>query len=323
MTTVQKPGCGISVRRRAAARTVAGMVGISLLLAATAVLAMTQRTFNSPQDGVDALVQAVDASDEAALRSIFGSDADSLLSSGDKVADARNRSLFSKAYAETHRLDLANDAQATLVIGKDEWSLPIPLVKAGDRWHFDTKKGADEILARRIGRNELSAMKVCLAVADAERDYATHDLDADGLPQYASRFVSRPGKRDGLYWPTASNEPPSPLGALLAAAADEGYAHPGAQSLAPYHGYYYRILTRQGKAAPGGARDYIVRGKLIGGFAVLAYPARYRASGVMTFVIDDAGVIYQKNLGPNTRAAAASIVAFDPDESWKKTDVPQ
>ncbi|HSE13420.1 MAG TPA: DUF2950 domain-containing protein [Rudaea sp.] len=323
MTNLRSSNCDVSCRGHCVARTAARIVGVLLLLAATAAPASTQRTFTSPQAGVDALVQAVGASDEAALRSIFGSDADTLLSSGDKVADARNRSLFSKAYAEAHRLDLANGTQATLVIGNDEWSLPIPLVKTGDRWHFDTTKGADEILARRIGRNELSAMKVCLAIVDAERDYATHDLDADGLPQYASRFVSRSGKRDGLYWPTSSNEPPSPLGSLLAAAADEGYAHPGAQSLAPYHGYYYRILTRQGKAAPGGARDYIVRGKLIGGFAVLAYPARYRASGVMTFVVDDSGAIYQKNLGPNTRAAAASIVAFDPDESWKKTNVPQ
>jgi hypothetical protein len=323
VTTGRKLKCDTSRWRLHIGRVAACMFGVSLLVAATTALALTQRTFASAQEGVDALVQAVDGSDEASLRAIFGADADTLLSSGDKVADARNRSAFSKAYAEAHRIDVTNDTQATLVIGNDAWPMPIPLVKAGDRWHFDTKKGADEILARRIGRNELSAMKVCLAIADAERDYATHDLDADGLPQYASRFVSRSGKRDGLYWPTSPNQPPSPLGALLAAAADEGYARPGAQSLAPYQGYYYRILTRQGKAAPGGARDYIVRGKLIGGFAVLAYPARYRASGVMTFVVNDAGMIYQKNLGPDTRAAAASITAFDPDGSWKKVDRPE
>lgn len=302
------------------ARAAACLLGVSLIVGATIAVASTQRTFSSPQAGVDALVQAVSASDEAELRAIFGAEADMLLSSGDKVADARNRSVFSHAYAEAHRLDLANPAQAILFVGNDEWSLPIPLAREGDRWRFDTKKGAAEILARRIGRNELSAMKVCLAIADAERDYATHDLDADGLPQYASRFVSRPGKRDGLYWPTPANEPPSPLGALLAAAADEGYARPGASSLAPYQGYYYRILTRQGKAAPGGARNYIVRGKLIGGFAVLAYPARYGASGIMTFLVNDAGVIYQKNLGPHTQAAAASIVTFDPEPDWKKTE---
>lgn len=320
MTRVRKLKRDIPRWRHRIARAAACLLAVSLIIVATTALASGQRTFPSPQAGVDALVQAVSASDEVALRAIFGAEADMLLSSGDKVADAHNRSVFSHAYAEAHRLDLANPTQAILFVGNDEWSLPIPLVKEGDRWRFDTKKGAAEILARRIGRNELSAMKVVLAIADAEHDYATHDLDADGLPQYASRFVSRPGKRDGLYWPTAADEPPSPLGALLAAAADEGYSRPGASSLAPYQGYYYRILTRQGKAAPGGARNYIVRGKLIGGFAVLAYPARYGASGIMTFLVNDAGMIYQKNFGPHTQAAAASIVAFDPDPSWKKTE---
>lgn len=323
MNTVRTFKCDVSRLRRHIARMATGIFGAVLFMSAAIVLASAQRTFISPQDGVDALVQAVNASDEAALRAMFGPDADTLLSSGDKVADAHNRSVFSKAYAEAHRLDMTNGAQAMLVIGNDAWSMPIPLVKEGDRWRFDTRKGRDEILARRIGRNELSAMKVCLAIADAERDYATHDLDADGLPQYASRFVSRSGKRDGLYWPTSADQVASPLGPLLAAAADEGYAHPDAHSLAPYHGYYYRILTRQGKAAPGGARNYVVRGKLIGGFAVLAYPARYRASGIMTFVVSDTGMIYQKNLGPDTRGAAASIVAFDPDETWKKAELPQ
>jgi ribosomal protein L34 len=323
VNTVRTLKCDVSRPRRNIARVAAGIFGATLFLSAAIVLASTQRTFTSPQDGVDALVQAVNASNEAALRAMFGPDADTLLSSGDKVADAHNRSVFSKAYAEAHRLDLTDGARAMLIIGNDAWPMPIPLVKEGDRWRFDTKKGRDEILARRIGRNELSAMKVCLAIADAEHDYATHDLDADGLPEYASRFVSRSGKRDGLYWPTSPDQTASPLGPLLAAAADEGYAHPGVHSLAPYHGYYYRILTRQGKAAPGGARNYFVRGKLIGGFAVLAYPARYRASGVMTFVVSDTGAIYQKNLGPDTRGAAESIMAFDPDETWNKAEMPQ
>jgi hypothetical protein len=298
-------------------------LALALLVSATATAAAAQRTFASPQEAVDVLAQAMKANDQAALQALFGPDADKLISSGDTVADVHNRGVFNTAYAESSRLDVEADAQATLVIGKDEWPMPIPLVKEGGRWHFDTQKGANEILARRIGRNELSAMKTCLAIMDAEREYATRDLDADGVPEYAPHFVSQPGKRDGLYWPTSGNEAPSPLGALLAAAADEGYAQPGARTLEPYNGYYYRILTRQGKNARGGARDYKVRGKLMGGLALLAYPARYGASGFATFTVSDDGVIYEKNFGPETQAIVSAITAFDPDASWKKSHLPE
>lgn len=305
------------------ARFAAGTFALALLVSAAIAVAATQRTFASPQEAVDALAQAVKANDQAALHVIFGPDADEVISSGDTVADAHNREVFNTAYGESSRLDIEGDAQATLVIGKDEWPMPIPLVREGGRWHFDTQKGANEILARRIGRNELSAMKTCLAIMDAEREYATRDLDADGVPEYAAHFVSEPGKRDGLYWPTSANEPPSPLGALLAAAADEGYARPGARTLEPYNGYYYRILTQQGKNARGGARDYEVKGKLMGGLALLAYPARYGASGLATFMVSDDGVIYEKNLGPETQAIVSKIAAFDPDASWKKSNLPE
>lgn len=304
-------------------RLAACALAVALLASAATAGAAAQLTFASPQEAVDTLARAMKANDPKALHALFGPDADELISSGDSVADAHNRNVFNTAYAEAHRLDVEGDAQATLVIGRDEWPMPIPLVSEGGRWRFDTQKGANEILARRIGRNELSAMKTCLAIMDAEREYATRDLDADGVPEYAAHFVSQPGKRDGLYWPTSGNEAASPLGALLAAAADEGYTQPGADTLEPYNGYYYRILTRQGKNAKGGARDYEVKGKLMGGLALLAYPARYGASGFATFMVSDDGAIYEKNLGPETQAFVAAITAFDPDASWKKSHLPE
>lgn len=309
--------------RKCLRRLASSLFGFVLIVSMADATAVAQETFASAQAGVDALMRAVNANDEAGLHAIFGPGSEQLLSSGDKVEDAYNRSAFGKAYAQAHRLNMTDDAHATLIVGQDEWPLPIPLVKESGHWHFDTKKGEQEILARRIGRNELSAMKVCLAIVDAQHEYATRDLDADGVPEYASHFVSQPGKRDGLYWPTPANGSPSPLGALLAAAADEGYARPGARTLEPYHGYYYRILTRQGKDAPGGARDYVVRGKLIAGFALLAYPARYGASGVMTFIVGDDGAIYEQNLGPHTQDVVATIASFDPGAGWKKTGLPK
>jgi hypothetical protein len=228
--------------------------------------------------------------------------------------------VFSKAYDEANKVVLESEAQATLVIGKDEWPMPIPLVKYPDGWRFDTVKGEDEILKRRIGRNELETMQVCLAIVDAEREYAARHLDSGGVAVYASRFTSSQGKRDGLYWPAQANEAPSPLGALLANAADEGYARPGVLRREPYHGYYYRILTGQGEDAPDGARDYLVKGKMIGGFAVIAYPARYGASGVTSFLVNHDGVIYEKDLGQNTKTVAAAITTFNPGAGWKKPE---
>jgi hypothetical protein len=302
---------------------IALIIVIALTFGLTSAFAATQREFDSPQAAADALAKAIKANNEADLRAIFGPDSGKLLSSGDKVADADSRAAFAKSYDEANRLEAVNDKEQTLIVGKEEWPMPIPLIKVGAHWSFDTKKGADEILARRIGRNELSAMKVLLAIVDAERDYSTHDLDKDGLPEYAAHFVSSPGKRDGLYWPTSGTEAKSPLGTLLAAAADEGYARPGSSTLEPYHGYYYRILLRQGKNAPGGAQDYEVKGKLMAGFALLAYPARYGSSGVMTFIVSHDGVVYEKNLGPHTKTASAAITAFDPDTSWKKSELPK
>lgn len=276
-----------------------------------------QQTFTSPEAGVKALVAAVRANDAAKLRAILGAHGENLIHSGDAVADARRRAAFVAAYGHAHKIETKGSARATLIIGKDQWSLPIPLVKAGGAWHFDTQGGEREILERRVGRNELAAIQVCLAIVDAEHEYVAKDQDRNGVLEYAGKFVSTPGKHDGLYWKTQPGAPPSPLGPLLAGAAGQGYASAGETVLAPYHGYFYRLLTKQGKDAPGGAYDYVAKGKLIGGFAVVAYPARYGVSGVMTFIVNHNGVVYQKDLGENTPAIAAAMTAFNPDSSWK------
>ncbi len=305
--------------RKTIERFIAGLAfGLVFTTGAAAVVA--QQSFATPEEGAQALARAMKAGDERALRAIFGAEGSKLLRSGDAVADAQNREKFNNAYAEANTLQHEQDARATLVVGKDNWPLPIPLVRQDDRWHFDTRAGADEILKRRIGRNELAAMQTCQAIADAEHEYAARHLDSDGVPVYAARITSHPGARDGLYWPDHPSEAPSPLGALLAKAADEGYPQSATGSLEPYHGYYYRILTRQEGSAPGGRRDYAVKGKLLGGFAVLAYPARYAVSGIMSFMVGADGAVYAKNLGIQTHSMVASLTAFDPDASWKREE---
>jgi hypothetical protein len=289
------------------------MVSAHIALAALA----EQTYFPRPDDGITALVEAVKSNDKPTLGAILGRDGIKLISSGDEVADTQSRETFMKAYNEGHKLVLEGDTDALLVIGKDEWPMPIPLVKSPEGWHFDTKRGEEEILARRIGENELAAIQVCLAIVDAERDYVAQDRDGDGLPEYATKFVSTPAEHDGLYWETKAEEPPSPLGPLLAAATSEGYSSEAAP-LAPYHGYFYRILTKQGQDALGGAHDYLVNGKMIGGFAVIAYPAAYGSSGIMSFIVNQDAVVYEKDLGENTTAIASQVRAFNPDASWKR-----
>jgi hypothetical protein len=293
---------------------------VALLVIAPLALAATAgpKRFTSPEAGITALVEAVKSDDQPMLLAVLGPQGSKLISSGDAVADRQSREAFLQAYGDASKLVLDGDTKATLVIGKDEWPMPIPLVKSKDGWRFDTQQGEKEILARRIGRNELAAIKVCLAIADAEHEYAVRDLDGDGVLEYAPKFVSMPGKRDGLYWQTQADEPLSPLGPLLVAATSEGYTGSASRPLAPYHGYFYRILTRQGKDASGGAYDYVVNGKMIGGFAVIAYPARYGASGIMSFMVNHDAVVYEKDLGKNTAAIASKMTTFNPDASWKR-----
>lgn len=276
-----------------------------------------QKTYASPEAAVAGLVDAVKSGNKVKLSVILGSHGSKLISSGDTVADERGRTAFVKAYSESNKLVFDGDAKAELVIGKDDWPFPIPLVKSESTWRFDTEQGEQEILDRRIGRNELAAIQVCLAIVDAEREFAASHLGSDGVPKYSSKIVSTQGKHDGLYWQVKSSEAPAPLGPLVAAAANEGYT----PALAPYHGYFYRILTAQGKDAPGGEYSYIIKGKMIGGFAVIAYPARYGASGIKTFTVDHDGVVYEKDLGQDTAADGPGINTFNPDSTWKQVDL--
>ena len=264
-----------------------------------------------------ALVEAVKQDDQPRVQAILGPHGNELISSGDRVADQQYREAFLKAYHDVHKLVLDDDRQAMLVVGQNGWPMPIPLVKSSAGWRFDTPKGEREILNRRIGRNELAAIQVCLSIVDAAHEYAALDVDGDGMPEYAPQFVSAPGTRDGLYWPAKAGEPPSPLGPLLAAATSEGYTDSASKPLAPYHGYFYKILTKQGNNAPGGARDYVIKGHMIGGFAVVAYPAHYGVSGVMSFLVNQDGEVYEQNLGEQTKAIASKMTTFNPDASWR------
>ena len=249
----------------------------------------------------------------------LGRDAEDIVSSGDPVADADILKRFVAAYDAKHTVDMDGENAAVLVIGQEEFPFPIPLTRKKKKWWFDTGAGRDEILYRRIGRNELDVIQAMLAYVDAQDEYAERNPAGAGVGVYAQRIVSREGKKDGLYWPTKQGEVESPLGALVAAASAGGYRVGGTP--APFHGYYFRVLTRQGENAPGGELDYVVNGKMTGGFALVAYPARYANSGVMTFEVNHDGGVFQKDLGSGTEQLAKSITSFDPDPTWKKVEV--
>jgi hypothetical protein len=244
-----------------------------------------------------------------------------IVQSGDTTADAATRQRFLAAFDERHQIAMDGDTKAIIVIGQEEFPFPIPLVRDDGSWRFDTAAGRAEILYRRIGRNEIDAIQACLAYVDAQNEYADMDRTGEGAGTYAQRFISQLGKKDGLYWTSANGEDESPLGELVADASAEGYRISGER--APFHGYYYKILTKQGSAARGGALDYVVHGKMIGGFALVAYPANYRNSGVMTFLINHQGTIFQKDLGPQTAEIAERMTAFNPDSSWKAVSISQ
>jgi DUF2950 family protein len=274
-----------------------------------------QRIFATPEQAAAALADAIRSNDLTHIHSVLGPVSAELIHSGDPVQDAAGRKRFLEAYATGVKIEPSGDTKVTLMIGADQFPFPFPLVKSATGWKFDSTAGSEEILNRRIGRNERAAIQVCLAYVDAQREYATKDRDKDGLLEYAQKFVSAPGKRDGLYWDAPEGEAPSPLGPLSTRAKEQGYAN-----LEPYYGYYYRILKAQGADSPGGALSYVVRGQMIGGFALVAYPARWRASGVMTFICNHQGVVYEKNLGKDTDAIAERMTRYNPDSSWKKTD---
>ena len=289
---------------------------IAALLCTAVSVASAQQAFKTPDEAAAALVSAAKASDMKALATVLGPDGEDIISSGDAVADAATRQKFVAAYDAKHQITLEGDNKAVMIIGPDDFPLPIPLTRKDAMWRFDTAAGRDEILARRIGKNELDAIQASLAYVDAQNEYAEKDRTGVGVKTYAQRIISQPGKKDGLYWPAAQGEDASPLGELVAQATTQGYRVGGGRT--PFHGYYFKILTGQGPDAPGGEQDYVVRGKMIGGFGLVAYPAEYGNSGVMTFIVNHKGTVFEKDLGPGTAKRAERMTEFNPDKSWKQ-----
>lgn len=291
----------------------------AMMFSGTALAAQTkQMTFPTPAAAVDALIKALGNGSGKEISSVLGPGSRKLISSGDAVEESKDREKFILLYGEKNLLRMPSKAKFILYIGKNDWPFPIPIVKTGNLWHFDAKQGQGELLSRRIGKNELGAIQTSLAIADAEREYATVDRNGNGRLEYTQKMVSTNGKTDGLYWEVKSGEKPSPLGPLAAKAQGEGYTKTDKAS--PYNGYFYRILTAQGASARGGAYSYLVNGHMIGGFALVAYPASYGNSGVMTFIVNFEGIVYQKDLGPDTAVIAGKMKTFNPDKTWKKAE---
>jgi Protein of unknown function (DUF2950) len=274
-----------------------------------------QKTFSSPEEASKAVVAALQNNDEKAVLEILGPDATQIVSSGDPTEDAESHANFVRKYEEMHRFLKEPDGSVTLYIGAENWPTPIPLVMKGNLWFFDSEAGKREILFRRIGRNEYSTIRICQELVAAQKEYYAMQHN-----EYAKQIYSDEGQHNGLYWKVSDGEPQSPIGPLVASAVAQGYAKTRDGAPTPYRGYYYHIMTRQGKNAPGGAKSYIVNGKMTGGFAFVAYPAEYRSSGVMTFIVGVDGVVYQKDLGKKTEVLAKGMNEYNPDSSWQKTE---
>jgi len=285
--------------------------GISCFPARAAAQQPGQKTFPFAADATKALVAALRADDQPALLSILGADAKDILSSGDEVEDKNDRDEFVQKYQEMHRIVTEPNGETTLYIGPENWPLPIPLVNKGDNWYFDTPAGKQEILYRRVGRNELAVIQVCRELVDAEKEYSSQPHDDGSSHKYAQKIFSDPGKHNGLYWPVSSGETESPIGPLVASAAAEGYTKDPNQNLQPFQGYYFRVLT---------VREAIADGKVTHGFAFLAYPAEYRSSGVMTFMVDQNGIVYEKDLGHRTAVLAKALTRQDRNATWRRAD---
>ena len=285
------------------------------LLTTSLAQQMGQKTFSSPEDASDALVAATRSNDEKAMLDILGPEGRKIVASGDDAEDAQSRANFVEKYGEMHRLVKEPDGTTVLYIGARNWPTPIPLMDKGGLWYFNTEAGKQEILYRRIGRNELSAIRVCRELVAAQKEFRSTHSD-----QYAREIFSEPGQHNGLYWKAADGEPQSPIGPLVAAAVAEGYTKTQDGAPTPYRGYYYRIVTRQGKNSPGGSKSYMVNGKLTGGFAFVAYPAKYRSSGVKTFIVGLDGVVYEKDLGPKTNVVAGTMKEYNPNSSWQEAE---
>jgi len=298
------------------ATSIALAVCATLALLSSTVSATEQPYFTSPEEATQALIEAAEADDSDAILLLLGPQGHAIRSS-DPVADALERKGFAEAARQATSVHPDGDDYATIAVGEDDWPFPVPLVKDPDGWRFDTEAGIEELLDRRIGRNELHTIETARAFVAAQRAYASQDRNGDGLPEFAQALMSTEGERNGLYWPTTGDEPESPMDRLVAEAIDDGYQPGHKEEPTPYHGYYYRALTAQGESAPEGAKRYIVDGRMTEGFALLAYPADYGNSGIMSFLINQSGTLYQKDLGEDTGSLAAAVTAYDPDQSWE------
>ena len=301
----------------ALAVTVFTIMNFSLSFAGVTVSVFRGQAFNTPQDAIKAIVTAAREYDAAKALIILGPNAESIIFSGDKVGGREVAAEFVKKYDEKHHLEMASPTSATLIIGKDDWPFPIPIVKIYKSWLFDVAAGKDEILNRRIGENELEVIQVMQAYVEAQLEYASKDHDDDGVLEFAQHLQSDGGKKNGLYWPVDDGEEMSPLGTFIAEAASKGY-DTGSEKSQPYQGYYYKLVTRQGKKAPGGAYDYVVNGNMILGFGLIAYPAKYGASGIMTFAVNQEGVVYEVDLGEKTAEIVNKRNKYNLKKSWCK-----
>src|SRR5215469_14591149 len=279
-----------------------------------------EKTFATPGDAVLALYTAVKDDEQAVISTIFGTNAGDVLHSGDEVADRKTAQDFLRRYDQMHRVVIEPDGTATLYIGAENWPFPISIAKnMSGAWNFDTESGKQEILYRRVGRNENDAIEICQALVQAQREYVSVVRNNESSKHYAMRFISDEGRQNGLFWKSSDGEPPSPIGPLIVQASSEGYSAQKGQPT-PFHGYYYRILTKQGHFAKGGKKNYLVKGELVRGFAFLAYPADYKNSGVMTLLVNQDGIVYQKDLGPDSETIAAHMTQYDPDDTWERVD---
>lgn len=306
---------------RVSGRTAGVLMAAVLLMVTVSAQESGEKTFGAPSDASKALYDAVKSGDKSAMEAVLGASAEAILSSGDEVQDKHNADFFLQHYEQMNRWGRETNGDQTLFMGAENWPFPVPLKKnAAGQWYFDSKAGVEEVLFRRIGANELAAIRVSKALADAQDEYFDQLHDGATVHQYAQKFISDEGKQNGLFWKTAEGEPQSPIGPVFKYAAAEGYN----KRADPFHGYFYRILTAQGASAPGGAKSYIVDGKMTEGFAFVAYPAQYRNSGVMTFVVNLNGVVFEKDLGPKTADLVKAMTAINPDSTWRvvsyKTD---
>ena len=309
------PRIGSSLRRTSLVFLIF-LIAISIPVLPISAQEVKQKIFGSPEEAMKAFAEAVQAGNMKDVMAILGPEGEDILSSGDEVADKADRERFLKMYQEKVTLVRDRD-QISVTLGNDYFPFAIPIVKKGEGWMFDTKAGREELLNRRIGRNELAAIQVCLAYVEAQREYASTDREQDGIIQYAQKVMSDPYRRNGLYWEAGEGEIESPLGPFIAQAAREGYTKKGNKPT-PNHGYYYKILKSQGKNAPGGAFSYVINGHMVAGFALVAWPAEYNVSGVMTFIVNQSGTVYAKELGPRTEGIAKAMTLYNPDRTWKR-----